>query len=186
MATEHEFRIDCETCGLVTQWAESAPTDCPNDAGHTITADNTTIVDQRNTASFVSSGSMVNSSVSVTEDSTWQKIAEKSTSIQSLLATTGHDTDLSSCYGRLTINAEVAGTGAQLKIAERDESTETETDLMSSPSSVAATSGKHAISKHTTDVTPAAGDRTFILYARLNGATSFDIDNGSLTLIGRK
>ena len=141
-------------------------------------------IKKRETSSFVSSGSLVGSATLVTEDSAWQKIAEKSTNAQTLLATTGHSTDLSMCYGRVTINAEVVGTGAQLKLVERDEATETETDLMASPSSVAATSGKHAISKHVTDVDPGEGDKTYILYARLNGATSFSIDNASLTLIG--
>ena len=186
MATEFEFRLDCATCGFVSTWAEATPTECPNDASHSIAADSTASFKSRDTASFVSSGALVGEEAQVTEDSVWQKIAEKSTNTQALLFTTGHLADLGSCYGRVTIKARVVGTGAQVKLVERDEVYEVESDLMESPSSVPDTESKHAISKHNTDVRPGAGDKTYILYARLNGATSFFIDNASLTLIGTR
>ena len=57
------------------------------------------------------------------------------------------------------------------------------TDLTSSATAIADTAGGWVTYKVTTDVTPAIGDRTYCLVARLNGATSGTIRFGSMTLL---
>jgi len=46
MATVYKYRVWCDTeSGWQYVWAESEPTDCPNDPGHTIDSDKTTVVE---------------------------------------------------------------------------------------------------------------------------------------------
>lgn len=37
MALLKRYRVHCTTCGHVATWAESMPTECPNDSQHTLT-----------------------------------------------------------------------------------------------------------------------------------------------------
>ncbi len=46
MATNNKYRIWCVTeAAYIYEWATAEPTDCPNDAGHTIDATQTTITE---------------------------------------------------------------------------------------------------------------------------------------------
>ncbi len=128
---------------------------------------------------IVGSSKIVPSEVSVTTDQPWQILGGTVTNL------TFFRVAMRRIAGRITLQAKVAGTGAQIRVVEmRPDGTETV--LTTTNFSVTDTSGDWKPFKFSTDVRPKTGDNAYRVEARRNGATSFDIRFVSMSMLKKK
>jgi len=124
---------------------------------------------------FISSQSMVQAQVSVTDNATFGNygipVPTKPESFG----------PLNLVKARVTADLKTDGTGSEIRITEMNIDGTFNKSLSVSAYSIGDTSNVWTRIKFWTDVDPSAGDWTYCLQARYNGATSFDIkDNPQL------
>lgn len=121
----HRWRVLCTTeSAYVHAWSEDKPTECPNDAGHTIVADATAIVESRELLNLVVDPVIEpvvpGSSKVVANDRPGIEIASGVTGFGSISTAYQHETNAAAkvcaCLGFIL---KTSGTGSNVRIAAR-------------------------------------------------------------------
>lgn len=123
---------------------------------------------------FHATSKVISDEVQITQDSTWQVLGGVVASPEFFVPA------LVGVKGRIVGSVKTVGTGVQLKVVEAGASN---VDMNSTPYSVSDTSNAWSVVKFLTDVAPRAGDWTYEVHGRLNGASSASMRFSSLTLL---
>jgi hypothetical protein len=174
-----KYRILCDTCGYVSEWAAAVPTECPNNPAHTIEPAKTAITNPALYALRSSAQIIPGTVTPTTEDPGWEEIGACVVDVGFIIE------DLSHAIGRFVGDFKTSGAGVKLRIVEQ-KSGESDSVLEELTAPNTGNSWNHDSSVDTNPAVVAmrAGRNRYVLECQLpGGGVTASFRDGALALI---